>query len=54
MRKSIMGLIASVMLWSNPGVADTLPESPQQFAAFSECRLTSGQVIAPCNVGPKP
>lgn len=51
MRKNIFGLIVSVMLWSNPGIASTLPEAPQQFATFSECNLTGGQVIAPCLVG---
>jgi hypothetical protein len=51
MRKSIVGLIVSVMLWSNLSLASTLPEAPQQFATFSECHLTSGQVIAPCHIG---
>lgn len=27
------------------------PTPPQQFATFSECRLISGQVIAPCRIG---
>ena len=51
MRKIIIGLIVGVMLWSNPSLAGTLAEAPQQFATFSECRLTSGQVIAPCRIG---
>ena len=51
MHRSIVGLIAGVMLWSNPGLADTPPGAPQQFASFDECRLTSGQVIAPCQIG---
>ena len=51
MNKSILRVIFGVILWSNLSIAGTLPESPQQFATFSECRLTSGQVIAPCRIG---
>jgi len=45
------GVIVAVFLWSNPGLADTPPEAPQQFATFDECRLTSGEAIAPCRIG---
>jgi homoserine O-acetyltransferase len=51
MSKNILRVIFSVILWSNLSIASTLPESPQQFATFSECRLISGQVIAPCMIG---
>ena len=51
MRENIVGLVVGVMLWSNLSLASTPPEAPQQFTTFSECRLTSGQVIAPCHIG---
>lgn len=51
MNKSILCAIFSVILWSNLSIADALPEPPQQFATFDECRLTCGQVIAPCRIG---
>ena len=51
MNKSILGVIFSVILWSNLSIASTLPDTPQQFATFSECRLISGHVIAPCQIG---
>ena len=51
MNESILRVIFSVILWSNLSIAGTLPEPPQQFATFSECRLISGQVIAPCRIG---
>jgi len=49
--RNVLWLIFSAIALSNPGLAGTLPEAPQQFATFSECRLTSGQVIAPCSIG---
>jgi homoserine O-acetyltransferase len=51
MSKCILSVIFIVILWSSQGIASTPPESPQQFATFSECRLISGQVIAPCRIG---
>jgi len=51
MSESILRVIFSVILWSNLGLASTLPEPPQQFATFGECRLIGGQVIAPCRIG---
>ena len=51
MSESILRVMFSVILWSNLGLASTLPEPPQQFATLDECRLTSGQVIAPCRIG---
>ena len=51
MNKSILRAIFSVVLWSNLSIASPLPDTPQQFANFSECHLISGQVIAPCRIG---
>jgi homoserine O-acetyltransferase len=41
----------STLIFSNQVYANDALESPQQFAAFSECPLISGQVIAPCKIG---
>jgi homoserine O-acetyltransferase len=51
MSENILCVVFSVILFSNLSAASTLPDSPQQFATFSECRLISGQVIAPCQIG---
>jgi len=51
MNKYILTVISSTILWSNLSIANTLPEPAQQFANFSECRLISGKVIAPCRIG---
>jgi homoserine O-acetyltransferase len=48
----ILFVIFTIILWSSQGIASTPPdEHPQQFADFSECKLISGQVIAPCRIG---
>lgn len=46
-----MRILFLVILWSNLSLAGKLPEAPQQFATFSECHLSSGQIIAPCRIG---
>lgn len=51
MRFTTVPAILAILLCGNPGFADEPPEAPQQFATFSECDLTSGQVIAPCRIG---
>jgi homoserine O-acetyltransferase len=55
MSNDILRMIFGVIAWSSLALADTPPEAPleapQQFATFSECRLISGQVIAPCIIG---
>ena len=51
MSERILCVIFSMILWSGSSSADTVPDSPQQFAAFDECRLTSGSVLAPCLIG---
>jgi homoserine O-acetyltransferase len=49
--ESFFGVIFGVTLFINQSLASTPPEAPQQFANFDECRLISGQVIAPCRIG---
>lgn len=49
--KYVMVRVSIVIAWSSLVLADTPPEAPQQFATFTECHLTSGQVIAPCRIG---
>ena len=51
MSGSVLRVILGIVLWSTLSDASTLPDSPQKFATFNECRLTSGQVIAPCRIG---
>ena len=51
MNRYLLCVISSAILLSNLSIASTLPEPPQQFATFKECRLIIGQVIAPCSIG---
>jgi homoserine O-acetyltransferase len=56
MSKQVLRLFLAVILyctilWSNLSPANTPEQSSQQFATLGECNLTSGQIIAPCNVG---
>jgi homoserine O-acetyltransferase len=51
MSKNVLRIIFVAIAWSSAGLAGTPPEAPQQFATFSKCQLTSGQVIAPCSIG---
>jgi homoserine O-acetyltransferase len=51
MTRIVLYVFSSVILWGDLSDAGTLPEPVQQFATFDECRLTSGQVIAPCRIG---
>ena len=51
MNGTFLRVIFSAILWSSLSNASTLPVPPQQFATFGECRLISGQVIAPCRIG---
>ncbi len=51
LKTSIIAGIFSCILSGSLSIASEQPESPQQFATFSECQLTSGQLIAPCRVG---
>jgi homoserine O-acetyltransferase len=44
-------LILAALAWGSQAFAAEEAQRPQQFAEFDECRLASGEVIAPCRIG---
>ena len=44
-------IVSCFSFWSLAGLADEPPDDRQEHAEFTECRLLSGESIAPCRIG---
>ena len=47
----ILLMLASLFVWSLDVLADDDPDTGQKYSEFPECRLLSGESIAPCRIG---
>ena len=51
MKTRILLIAICCVLWTLAGLADDAPGNRQEYAEFSECRLVSGESVAPCRIG---
>ena len=51
MNTRILLLVVGFFAWGLDGLAEDDPDKGQKYAVFSECRLLSGESIAPCRIG---
>ena len=51
MNTRILLMVVCFFIWSLDGLAEDDLDIGQKYAEFSECRLLSGESIAPCRIG---